>query len=72
MPQQNVVRADFLEIGQPKPGLPLITRPAPGVGANKGGGIEAVTYPSGVKVRTFSTVDFGKKTNGKNGSGNGP
>lgn len=56
IPQINVSNADFLEIGQIKLNTPFITRPAPAVGTNIGGGIEAVTPVKGVNVNSFSTL----------------
>lgn len=36
---------DWISSGQLEPGAPFITRPAPRVGANLGGGTEVVTWP---------------------------
>jgi hypothetical protein len=53
IPQENVDNADFIEQGQVVG--PFITRPAPGIGDNVGGGIEVVTDPGGVDLNWFST-----------------
>ncbi len=45
---------NFVEIGELKPGTPFITRPAPPVGKNPGGGIEVVVGQGGIKLRSFS------------------
>lgn len=37
-----------------KPGSDFITRPAPGIGDNLGGGIEVVAPPDAVDIITFS------------------
>jgi hypothetical protein len=39
--------------GTVKPGANLITRPAPGIGTNVGGAMEAVVDPGGVKLKWF-------------------
>ena len=36
-----------------KPGSPFLTRPAPAVGSNAGGGIEVVIPQCGVNMRAF-------------------
>jgi hypothetical protein len=46
---------DFVEQGVLKPGQSFITRTAPGVGINTGGGIEIVTNPRAVRLSGFST-----------------
>lgn len=53
IPPENVLNADFIEVGTIKPGTPFITRPAPGSGTNPGGGIEVVVPPNGVQVTSF-------------------
>lgn len=50
VPSENVANADFIEIAIIKPGTSFITRPAPGVGVNGGGGIEVVVPGGGVNV----------------------
>jgi RHS repeat-associated protein len=54
IPAENM-NFDFVEYGTLKPGSPVITRPAPGMGANGGGGIEAVVNPHSVILRGFHT-----------------
>jgi filamentous hemagglutinin len=55
IPRENVANANFIEVGKLKPGTPFITRQAPGVGTNPGGGIEIVVPENGVQVNCFST-----------------
>ncbi len=55
LPQQNVANANFIETGTLKPGAPFVTRPAPPVGQNAGGGIEVVTNPGSVDMSYFGT-----------------
>jgi RHS repeat-associated protein len=59
IPQENVERANFIETAVVPPGTPFVTREAPGVGGNKGGGIEVVTPPGGAKLQSFSTKGDG-------------
>lgn len=47
----------FIQTAQIKPGAQFVTRSAPAVGANKGGQIEVVVSPGGVKLETFSMVN---------------
>jgi RHS repeat-associated protein len=54
VPAQNLKNANFIESAVVKPGGPFVTRPAPGVGASSGGGIEVVVPPGGVQMRGFS------------------
>lgn len=54
IPASNVKNANFIEIATLKPGSPFVTRPAPAVGSNKGGGIEVVVPENGVKMRAFN------------------
>ena len=54
IPAENM-NFDFVETGVLKPGAPFVTRAAPGIGANGGGAIEAVTEPGGVTLNWFST-----------------
>jgi hypothetical protein len=46
-------RVDWMMGGTVKPGANLITRPAPGIGTNVGGAMEAVVDPGGVKLKWF-------------------
>lgn len=55
IPQENVSKADFIETGVLKPDAQFITRKAPGVGKNQGGGIEVVVHPGGIKQTGHST-----------------
>jgi hypothetical protein len=43
----------FIMGGRVNPTSPVITRPAPGIGANAGGAMEAVTPPGGVTLDWF-------------------
>jgi RHS repeat-associated protein len=54
IPPENVTNADFLQSGRVPPGGAFITRSAPGVGSNPGGGIEVVTPRGGVDTTAFS------------------
>jgi RHS repeat-associated protein len=54
IPAQNVKNANFIESGVLKPGTPFVTRQAPGVGQNIGGGVEVVVPEGGVLLRGFS------------------
>jgi filamentous hemagglutinin len=56
IPPENVANYDFVEQGQLMEGTPFITRTAPAVGANPGGGIEAVVPPGGVDLNWFSIL----------------
>jgi hypothetical protein len=56
IPAKNVVHADFHESAVLRPGSPFITREAPGVGRNTGGGIEVVVPEGGVEMRYFGTI----------------
>jgi hypothetical protein len=47
MPQENFAGADFVETATVRPNIEFITRPAPPVGANPGGGIEVVVPVGG-------------------------
>ncbi|HEY4341062.1 MAG TPA: hemagglutinin repeat-containing protein, partial [Steroidobacteraceae bacterium] len=53
IPPENVANANFIEIATLRPGTPFITRNAPGIGNNLGGGIEVVTEPNGVQMIYF-------------------
>jgi hypothetical protein len=50
IPPENVANADFIESAVVRPGSPFVTRPAPDVGPNGGGGIEVVVPGGGVRV----------------------
>lgn len=54
IPAENVANADFIESAVVKPGTNFVTRPAPGVGTNQGGGIEVVVPSGGVRMCGFS------------------
>jgi RHS repeat-associated protein len=54
MPAANVTNANFVETATLRPGTPFITRPAPAIGANPGGGIEVVVPQNGVYLQSFS------------------
>ena len=55
IPQENIENANFIETAVLKPGTPFITRPAPGIGENIGGGIEVVVPENGVSMKYFGT-----------------
>ncbi|MTJ83146.1 MAG: hypothetical protein F8N37_19340 [Telmatospirillum sp.] len=55
IPPENVAKADFIETGILKPGSDFVTRVAPPVGKNPGGGIEVVTPENGVTLNYFGT-----------------
>jgi RHS repeat-associated protein len=61
IPPENVINADFIETGVLKPGTPFVTRKAPGVGGNTGGGIEVVVTENGVILRSFNVSKEGFK-----------
>ncbi|MGB8451565.1 MAG: hypothetical protein WCD89_04465 [Anaerocolumna sp.] len=46
-------KADYIIGGKQVPGTPYITRPAPGLGNNLGGGLEIVNNPNTVKLDFF-------------------
>jgi len=52
IPSQNA-NFEFILTGQLKTGAAVITRPAPGIPPNLGGGIEAVTTPGALKINSF-------------------
>lgn len=54
LPAENVANADFIESGVVPQGTPFITRSAPGIGDNPGGGIEVVVPSGGVQSTGFS------------------
>lgn len=55
IPEENVLNANFVEKATVKPGAIFVTRPAPGVGGNPGGGVEVVVSPGGVNMKWFGT-----------------
>ncbi|NMW23197.1 hypothetical protein HFP05_01930, partial [Rhodanobacter denitrificans] len=54
IPAENVQNIDFIEAATIKPGSNFVTRPAPSVGSNVGGGIEVVVPENGVNMKWFS------------------
>lgn len=54
MPPENVSKLNFVEQGHLSEGVPFVTREAPPVAANPGGGIEVVVPPGGVRLSGFS------------------
>jgi RHS repeat-associated protein len=54
IPPSNVANADFIETARLVPNTPFVTRVAPGVGSNLGGGIEVVVPEGGVQMCSFS------------------
>lgn len=54
VPAQNIKNANFIESATIRPGTPFVTRQAPAVGQNLGGGIEVVVPEGGVLLRGFS------------------
>jgi LysM repeat protein len=53
IPPENIAKFDFVETAVVPPGSPFVTRPAPGVRPNLGGGIEVVVPPRGVVLNYF-------------------
>jgi hypothetical protein len=53
----NVANCDFIEQGRLVEGSPFVTRAAPAVGTNPGGGIEVVVPPGGVDLNWFSVFE---------------
>jgi hypothetical protein len=53
---QNIKEPDFVQGGRINPGTQFITREAPGIANNTGGGIEVVVPPNGVKLNFFSKL----------------
>ena len=53
IPPENIANANFIETGVLKQGAQFITRPAPPVGPNLGGGVEVVTGPNGIDLTGF-------------------
>ena len=54
IPPNNVANPDFIETAVLTPGTPFITRAAPAVGSNPGGGIEVVVPSGGVIMKSFT------------------
>ena len=52
IPPQNA-NFEFILTGKVQPGASVITRPAPGIPPNPGGGIEAVTTPGSFRLDSF-------------------
>ena len=57
IPEENITNADFIERATIKDGRNFVTRKAPSVGNNKGGGVEIVTTKDGVNIESHSTLD---------------
>ena len=55
IPPENVANANFIESAVIPPKTPVVTRPAPPVGVNPGGGIEVVIPSGGARLQSFST-----------------
>lgn len=53
IPQENIENANFIETGVLNSDTPFVTRAAPAVGDNLGGGIEVVTPAHGVRLKSF-------------------
>lgn len=53
----SAAKPDWIMGGTVSPGSPVITRPAPGIGANAGGSIEAVVPSGGVRNLWFHMPD---------------
>lgn len=56
IPAENVANANFMEAAILKPGTSFITRPAPGIGSNIGGGIEVVVPSGGINMKWFTML----------------
>lgn len=54
LPAENALKANFIEAATLRSGTSFITRPAPGMGANVGGGIEVVVPSGGVQMKWFT------------------
>ena len=54
IPPENVLQTDFIGSAVVPPGTPFVTRQAPGVGSNSGGGIEVVVPEGSVTMCGFS------------------
>jgi len=53
----GAAKPDWIMGGRVSPGAPVITRPAPGIGTNVGGNMEAVVPPNGVGNLWFHMPD---------------
>jgi RHS repeat-associated protein len=53
IPAKNIKNANFIEAAKVNPGTPFVTRPAPGIGSNTGGGIEVIVPEGGVHIEWF-------------------
>jgi RHS repeat-associated protein len=57
IPEVNIRGADFVEVGRVRPDSEFVTRVAPGTSSqgvtNKGGAIEVVVRPGGVRLQSF-------------------
>lgn len=54
LPPENAANANFVEAARLRQGTNFVTRPAPGIEGNSGGGIEAVVPKNGVELQWFS------------------
>ena len=54
IPPQNVAAANFIETATVRAGARFVTRVAPAVGTNPGGGIEVVVEPGDIIMRAFN------------------
>jgi hypothetical protein len=54
IPAGNVSNANFIEAARLRTGAPFVTRAAPGIGKNVGGGIEVVVPSGGVQMQWFT------------------
>jgi len=59
IPPENIQNLNFIEAGALRPGTSFVTRQAPPVGSNVGGGIEVVVPEGGVRLRSFSHLGGG-------------
>ena len=55
IPAENVEKFNFIEASTLRPGTSFVTRSAPGIGDNVGGGIEVVVPSGGVQMKWFSS-----------------
>lgn len=58
IPPENVAAANFIQTATLKPGRTFVTRVAPPVGSNPGGGIEVVVEETGFIMQSFSHFGF--------------
>jgi hypothetical protein len=56
IPPETVTNANFIETATLRPGTPFVTRTAPPVGTNVGGGTEVVIPEGGAMMQSFSTI----------------